>query len=868
MNLVFKLLFTGTLLVVLSACSPALLEGLSETQVAEAATHTHNAPPAVERISLRPYQAEVLETPDPVIRRTLQTLDWSDPKTWPDNRVPKPGDNVEIPAGKAVLLDVDPPALGGLTINGTLVFADQDLNLTADWIMVHGRLEVGVPSRPYTHKAVITLTGNTTDVMGMGNKFISVMGGTLSLVGQKRVVWTKLNQTLEKGETTLTLLETPDWQAGDKIVVASTDFDYQQAETFTIKRIIGKTITLDKAARFMHYGELQSYNNVTVDQRAEVGLLSRNIVIQGDDSSAQTGFGGHVMVMAGQAVFDSVEFFRMGQRGSVGRYPIHWHLLGDNARGQYLRNSSVHESFNRCVTIHASNGIKVQNNVAFNTTGHCIFLEDGAEVDTLIENNLVLSTYAAEKSSAILPTDHEFPGPSSFWITHPKNIVRNNVAAGSEGSGFWYAFPAQPTGLSSTTLLYNRYSPLADFSNNVAHSNSGDGLHVDNGPKANVAAGTEPTQYAPYQDPDDIESYYGREYNASSTAPAVFTNFVAYKNRHNGAWLRGQNLMLQNPIFSDNAIGATMAANNSVLRGGTFIGETANLGTSQPGEKTGPQGRTLPKPWNCGPGQCFDFPIRGFEFYDGTVGVEDSYFANYENNDVRQASALSYLQFTSFPTSPNNYASNLSFAPETRRVHLATRSTPDNPSENTEDGYRSSVFRDKDGSVTGKANQTVVVNNPFLTSDACEQNTDWNAFICADSYVGFYIETDMPAIGSVTLSLGNNRHTLYGVGSTPSPQFYGVVRSRQSYTLSLETTPRDFRLGLTHAPDAWINVALKTPRPSSVIQAGQTLVEASSLVALSETNVSGYYYDGETLHLKLWSVKLANPEDEAVRIRL
>ena len=57
-----------------------------------------------------------------------------------------------------MILDVSPPALGGLTINGTLRFADTaDLALTTEWIMLHGELEIGTEAKPHTHKATITL---------------------------------------------------------------------------------------------------------------------------------------------------------------------------------------------------------------------------------------------------------------------------------------------------------------------------------------------------------------------------------------------------------------------------------------------------------------------------------------------------------------------------------------------------------------------------------------------------------------------------------------------------------------------------------------------------------------------------------------
>ena len=73
--------------------------------------------------------------------QSVRATNWSDPATWPNNKVPVAGDKVEIARGKEVILDVSPPALGGLTIIGKLTFADKaDLALTTEWIMVHGEL--------------------------------------------------------------------------------------------------------------------------------------------------------------------------------------------------------------------------------------------------------------------------------------------------------------------------------------------------------------------------------------------------------------------------------------------------------------------------------------------------------------------------------------------------------------------------------------------------------------------------------------------------------------------------------------------------------------------------------------------------------
>src|SRR5687767_6096084 len=89
---------------------------------------------------------------------------WSDAATWPDRRVPRAGDKVTIPAGKHVVLDVTPPALGGVTIEGKLSFANTaDLELATEWVMLHGDLEIGTEASPHTRKATITLTNNVPD---------------------------------------------------------------------------------------------------------------------------------------------------------------------------------------------------------------------------------------------------------------------------------------------------------------------------------------------------------------------------------------------------------------------------------------------------------------------------------------------------------------------------------------------------------------------------------------------------------------------------------------------------------------------------------------------------------------------------------
>jgi len=66
-----------------------------------------------------------------------------------------------------------------------------------------------------------------------------------------------------------------------------------------------------------------------------------------------------------------------------GRYPIHFHLIGEVPMSYALGNS-VHKSFNRAFTIHGTKYLRLIDNVAFDTKGHTIFIEDGIERRNLV----------------------------------------------------------------------------------------------------------------------------------------------------------------------------------------------------------------------------------------------------------------------------------------------------------------------------------------------------------------------------------------------------------------------------------------------------------------------------------------------------
>ena len=295
--------------------------------------------------------------------------------------------------------------------------------------------------------------------------------------------WTQLESTAEAGSNELVLQDNTGWEVGDKIAIAATGNDWEEAEEFIILSISddGKTVTLDGDLSFTHRGITESYDNGQtgedyrewdVEIRAEVALLSRNVTIQGDEDSVEDGYGGHTMVMAGaEQHIEGAEYYRMGQEDILGKYPIHWHMLGD-AEGQYVEGVSIHESYQKGSTIHGTSNIRYEDNVVYDHVGHGVFFEDGSENGNQIIGNLVFSTQESETGEPI-PTDGEHA--SSFWIENPNNVFIGNHAAGSESNGFWI-FEGQLHGLSAETFV-GEAGDLKDliFIDNVGHTTCGDG---------------------------------------------------------------------------------------------------------------------------------------------------------------------------------------------------------------------------------------------------------------------------------------------------------------------------------------------------------------------------------------------------------
>lgn len=166
------------------------------------------------------------------------------------------------------------------------------------------------------------------------------------------------------------------------------------------------------------------------------------------------------------------QVFHAGQAFRLGRYPIHWHLMGDINYKSYVRGCAIHQTFNRAVTIHNTHRLLVEHNVIYNIMGGAFFIEDGIETENILQYNLAVFV---RQSTSLLNDDVT---PAAYWVTNPNNIIRHNAAAGGTHFGFWYRMHKHPDGPSYDANICQKRVPLGEFYNNTVHSQGWFGLWI------------------------------------------------------------------------------------------------------------------------------------------------------------------------------------------------------------------------------------------------------------------------------------------------------------------------------------------------------------------------------------------------------
>jgi hypothetical protein len=455
--------------------------------------------------SYQPVIGQTKEKDAPKWIRSAQSGPWSASATWEGGRVPPASSRVQVRTGHTVTYDLNShQAIRAIHVAGTLTFAkDKTTRLDVGLIKIQAgdeasedgfecdahmpevdlkqprpALEVGTQAEPINakHTATIRLVYFPAHDM-QSCPAIACCGGRWDIHGAvMNRTWVKLGENAKPGDTDVTLAETvTGWKVGDRIIITATNRHEYNGKRSTEERIIksmdGVKITFDTPLEYKHLGSGEFHG--------EVANLSRNVVIESADPKGERGHTMYHKNSAGSISYS--EFRHLGKENVLGRYSLHFHLIGDTMRGSSVVGCSIWDSANRWLTIHGTNYLIVRDNVGYGSIGHGFFLEDGTEVFNVLDRNLAVNARRGKRlPKQVLGFDgNEGAG---FWWANSRNTFTRNVATenglygfryeATQGSSLKLTFKVQePDG--SKNMVDIRTLPFVRFDDNEAHSSLG-----------------------------------------------------------------------------------------------------------------------------------------------------------------------------------------------------------------------------------------------------------------------------------------------------------------------------------------------------------------------------------------------------------
>ena len=756
--------------------------------------------------------------------------------------MPQAGDYVEIDPGMTVVLDTDTAALSGLAVNGTLVAHDGGpVSITSDFIAVQGRFEIGTEADPFESEAVITLTGEKgrmTPFSGqIGNRALGVIGdGQLDLhgVAGQKVSWTQLAFDAQPGDLSIRTVEPVDWEAGDKIVLAPSGYDPMQAEMLTVQGVSGDTVRFEEPLSHLHLGQVKTFaDGTSLDMRAEVGLLTRNIVIQGAEDSAidvdpetgfGSGFGAHSIFRdRAQVRISGVEFTRTGQTGSPGRYAAHWHIAGDHA-GDYIRDSSVHHSFQRAIVMHQTNNILAEDNVAFHIGNHAFIpAEDGNEFGNVWNRNLSVLSYTPRKedfafASANLPggsSQGEFR-TSGFWMKNGNHtFVDNRVAGVVNGMGYFFD--------RVDALPDPQAEPLV-FQGNSAHT-----------------VITEKRGFAFQLTYPEITNGHALMIGRLLEGDEVLIeDFEAYTSM-GGAWLEDRNIRMTDSVLADNGVGVFLM--RSVLDDVTIVGESDSP--------------FVPEKPDFGASEIFLYQRSGAVHMPPAHGTS-------------RAPVIKDLTVINQPDAAivHNF---VEIGPDARVEKLELIDTPKPlviARQNAQEYFGSrndQVFADPNGQIDADGRASVFARHRSeIVDDSCDFSLDVQAFRCdpEGSYrLEFLHKGNSPndAVSSAGVATKLVRHPLGTIQMKSTNDTFAYLRGDESYAImwtDRDEPPANISMNITDAAGSPVSLSFEmNAAPGRVTRGGQSVARAASLSAFRDGSGSAWFHDAaeNRLHVRFRS---------------
>jgi hypothetical protein len=609
------------------------------------------------------------------------------------------------------------------------------------------------------------------------NRTLLVRGAaTLDLHGAPRAsTWKPLARRADARDPSVRVWRGDHWQAGDRVVLASTDFDMFQAEVRTILQAqpVGflpyHELLLDAPLDHGHWmGRVGSAETPWVFENGEVGLLSHNVKVTSSDRAqvpgvpcpdlAYTGAEIRILRQGGASPtvrLEHVEIENAGKFDQLGHYPVHFHMLGP-VPGSYVRGISVHGSGNKAVVLHGTEQVLVEDNVAYDVIGHAFYLEPmacgGGDLECFdtarntLRHNLGVQvrgcgTLDLEDKDDADPANDFFES-SVFYFEDPRNVFLDNAAAGAIFAGFYYG--------NDRRMGLDGWHLCGDTAIDYAAT---DHVLLDEAEFLYDNASYTTAEYDArgYRDAGAVRchgsffqntahsSFFGFWSEEHKDSLIRLTDFTAYKNSDRAVLLKNHGLSeVVRLRAADNATALWPASHayhigyspRFLLIDSHLIGESANLGEIDSADETVAQ-RSLPAgidPFGDG-----GVPFYGVEVYEGRFHAADTHFEKFEPLAAlpgRPSAAFGRHQsFPFYTNNPDNSARGVSFGALTNRVWF------DDPATHAS-GEATVILHDLDGNVSGTAGASIVPRHDFIVPGqlaalgaAATFDPAWNAHV-------------------------------------------------------------------------------------------------------------------------------------------
>jgi len=401
-----------------------------------------------------------------------------------------------IPLGSTVILDADMD-VSSLTVEGTLTWdtTKSGLTLSAGYVLVHesGKFQIGTDTDPMVLAANIYIKNNGEEHSELGDRFF---GGYIDparkeLTSSRPVIeiygrpmsrtWSLLKVDGKEGDTTIQLdhnVAEMGWSIGHRIAIAATyrGSDEGEPENFKIVEINGESITLDGPLTYTHLGQADK------SFQAEVVNLDRNILIHGDEVIKYKGL--HtLMSTGGHMVVTYTRIQDCGQRGVLGKYCLHFHLLQE-CSDCLFKGNAIENSFQRGIVVHGTHKSMIEMNILYMIRGANLYVEDGNELqNTFSQNVAICPDDGSERATCrIAGTDNEqadYGQQSGLWaLSVTNNFIENRFV--HTYNGFFTQTSAFILGRGMTKhKVCPKYAPFGVLRGNVNHGCGRFGFYLD-----------------------------------------------------------------------------------------------------------------------------------------------------------------------------------------------------------------------------------------------------------------------------------------------------------------------------------------------------------------------------------------------------